>query len=417
MIYPSPASYELTDHEITVALDLTSEPNEIDKRRSRAARRIHRFVGDWPWIWLKDILPSIWSFFIIESLGTLVEHHDVDEVRTFLHDTVMTRDPKNHQLKREDVVRARHYYRSSQCDDNNTSEDRDEQQDEQDDDDDHLSKKANATPGMNKSPKHLPRGVKRRCLAKHVRVASKFDIEEVDDCRTLLKIAQTSTALAEASLATSTSSSIGQILQIIRKATSASDKKLDDDKSAISTARGAIAKDQQPVVDHFTAFLVSSIKSLTESLEEAKSAHKATEEGQAAFESNLVAMNMDEEVAKVVRKNYLVKLTASQSKIANIEEQIETKKYAQAKVGAQRDELQPKTEQLKFEVEKMEQNKDKLDKEFWTAVETMVLLGPKGLKDLCDLIESKDISLDDMISEVKENKMKEDDDASESVSE
>ncbi|KAM0207988.1 hypothetical protein ACHAQI_007264 [Fusarium lateritium] len=442
MAYPSPASHELTDHEITVALNLTSDPNEVDKRRSRAARRIYRFVGDWPWVWLKDILPNMWSFFIIESLGTRVEHHDVDEVKTFLHDAVMQRDPKNHQLKREDVVCARHYYCSSQCDDSNTAADNDEQEDEQDDDDP-LSKKGDATPGMDKSPKHLPRGVKRRWLTKHVYVAPKFEIEEVNDYRTLLKAAHpharnnrsdsakysssprrtaakdgTSTALVEPSMATSTSSSIGQILQIIRKVTSASDKKVADNKSAISTAREATAKDQQPAVDHFNAFLANSIKSLAESLEEAKSAHKATEEGQAAFESNLVAMNMDEEVAKVVRKNYLAKLTASQSKIANIEKQIETKKYAQAKVGAHRAESQPKIEQRELEAEKMEHkdDKNKLDKKFWTAVETMVLLGPKGLRDLCDLIESKDISLDDMISEVKKNKMKEDDDASESSS-
>jgi hypothetical protein len=104
-------------------------------------------------------------------------------------------------------------------------------------------------------------------------------------------------------------------------------------------------------------------------------------------------MNMDEEVAEVVRNNYHDKLAAAQSMIDDIEEQ---NKAAQVKVGNARAKLKSEIEQRGLEVEKMERKGDKykVDKEFWTTIKNTVSLGRKGMKNFRDIISGKDISLD-----------------------
>jgi hypothetical protein len=149
-----------------------------------------------------------------------------------------------------------------------------------------------------------------------------------------------------------------------------------------------------------TAAPADTTNPLITSLEDANVARNAVLYGKAAFQSNLVPMNMDEEVAKVIRRNYADKLAAAEGKINDIEKNIEAEKVAGVKAATERAELQSK-------IKKLERKGDQYENEmlFWASIHNMVSLGPKGLKTLFDVMKSQGMSLNEVIHSIMESEV------------
>lgn len=148
---PSPPTDALTDHEIALQMKLFSD-NET--RLGCAARRIRTSTGDWPWVWLKDIVPKPWSSAIIEEIGTLMPHGDLDEVKAFFHDAVKQRS--GNALTFGDVERARRHFGfddGSQVGNNNNSTPNNDGQHDDEHKEGFFSYKDDAASGKGKSTK------------------------------------------------------------------------------------------------------------------------------------------------------------------------------------------------------------------------------------------------------------------------
>lgn len=138
---------------------------------------------------------------------------------------------------------------------------------------------------------------------------------------------------------------------------------------------------------------------LTTSLEDANAARKAIEDGKAAFESNLVAMNMDEEVAKVVRKDYTEKLAAAEGKIDDIEKQIEVENLAGISAVPDRAELESEIEDRQIELEELQSLGEQYGNEvkFWVSIRNMVSLEPEGMERFLYVMKIQGMSLYEVI--------------------
>ncbi|CAJ0543887.1 Ff.00g039760.m01.CDS01 [Fusarium sp. VM40] len=392
----------LTDHEIAIQMKLVSKRNKNDKRLGSAARRIRRSAGDWPWVWLKDILPMTWSLPIIENLGTLMPHRDLDEIRAFLHDAVKQR--RGTVLKLGDVKRACSRFGlvgRSQDGDNKGAPTNDKQYS-----DEHsnglFSDEEDATSGEGKP-------IKRRRLNKPEFVVEE-DVASNINARTSPRNSRPAsdrhswiTRMPVERKIISTvpfkSPFIKKILQIIRVAADAADEKVVDNRLSISATRDTIAVCKRCLRDLDAAAPTETTSPLTTSLEDANVARKAVEDGKAAFESNLVAMNMDDEVAEVVRRNYTDKLAAAEGKIDDIEKRIEAETLASTNAVSYRAELEHKIEEAELELQILQSLGEQYGNEvmFWVSIRKMVSLSPKGMKGLLDIIMSQGVSLDEII--------------------
>ncbi|KIL88346.1 hypothetical protein FAVG1_08425 [Fusarium avenaceum] len=400
-----PITDDLTDHEIAVQMKLVSERNKNDKCVGSAARRIYRSTGDWPWVWLKDILPETWSFAIIENLGTLMNYDDLDEVKAFLHDAVERRS--GNVLKLSDIKRARRHFAlvvSSQAGNNNGAPTDDERYN-----DEHsnrcFSDEDDATSGEGVA-------IKRRRLNKPVASNNHLDSEfKVEEDATFVVTARTSarnsrspspkqcsttrkpTERKTTSTVTSTSRFIKKVLRIVRAAAFAADEKLVDNHAAIAATREAITLHTICLAGLDAA--AETTNPLTTSLEDATAARKAIEDGKAAFERNLVAMNMDEEVAEVVRRNYTEKLAAAEGKIDDIDKHMEAEKLASANALSYRAGLEYKIEEGELELAKLRSLGEQYGNEvkFWVSIRNMVSLEPEGMKRFLYVMKSQGMSL------------------------
>lgn len=190
---------------------------------------------------------------------------------------------------------------------------------------------------------------------------------------------------------------------MIRAAADGAEEKVADNHAAMAATRETITVYKKCLAEVDAAAPADTTNPLTTSLEDANAARNAVLYGKAAFESNLVVMNIDEEVAEVVRQNHADKLAAAESKIDDIEKQIEAEKLAGVNAVHNYAELEYEIEKRELDLKKLQHVGDECENEviFWVSIRNMVSLGPKGMKVFLDLIMSEGASLDEVISSIK----------------
>ncbi|KAF5025316.1 hypothetical protein F66182_2601 [Fusarium sp. NRRL 66182] len=116
------ASENMSDEDITIALDIKCSEGSTSRRVGNASRKVHRLTGQWPWDWATDFLPAYWSVNMVERISMLVglfqdSERSVGKAKAFLSgkiDDKAMSGKMNQHLKLGDIDLAVHHFRG-QC--------------------------------------------------------------------------------------------------------------------------------------------------------------------------------------------------------------------------------------------------------------------------------------------------------------